>query len=89
MSLRSDFEYYLEHQKELAKEYEGQYLVIYDREVVGDYEDMGDALYDALDKGYEMGDFLLEKCSADPNSIVHTFYSRVLCKGKDGGDDGQ
>ena len=26
MSLRSEFSYYLEHQQELAKEYEGQYL---------------------------------------------------------------
>ena len=78
MSLQNEFSYYLEHQQELAKEYEGQYLIICDRKVVGWYKDMDEALDDALrNKGYKLGEFLLQKCSSDPESTVHTFRSRV------------
>ena len=78
MSLQSEFSYYLDHQQELAKKHEGRYLVIHGQKVTGSYEDIDEALNDALENmGYKLGEFLLQKCSSDPESTVLTFRSRV------------
>ena len=79
MSLQSEFSYYLDHQQELAKKHEGRYLIIHGQKVAGSYEDIDEALEGALkDKGYALGEFLLQRCSSDPESTVHIFHSRVM-----------
>ena len=76
MSLEREFSYYLAYQQELAKEYEGQFLIIRDQKVVGAYKDRDEALDNALGE-YELGDFLLQECLSDPESTVAVFRSRV------------
>ena len=39
MALDTEFQYYLEHQMELAKKHEGKYIVIKDQRVLGAYDD--------------------------------------------------
>ena len=75
-ALRDKFEYYLEHQAELAAKYQGRYIVIKDRQVFGDYETADEAVC-ATAPTHEPGTFLVQRCDADPESTKVTFRSRV------------
>ena len=78
--LTENFKYYTENHVELAKEYEGKLLVIHDKEVVGSFETIDQALEFALPR-YVLGEFLLQKCSADPYAhtmVVHTLFQNLF-----------
>ncbi len=75
-ALRDEFEYYLEHQAELAAKYQGRYVVIKDGKVLGDYETAAEAVR-ATAPTHEPGTFLVQRCDADPESTKVTFHSRV------------
>ena len=74
--LDEEFQYYLDNQSDLVKKYNGRYIVIVGEEVVGDYEGYSQALSNSLDK-YEMGTFLVQKCSPGDKDYTLTFHSRV------------
>ena len=74
--LDKEFQYYLDNQRDLVKKYNGRYLVIVGEEVVGDYYDYSQALSRSLEK-YEMGTFLVQKCSPGDKDYTFTFHSRV------------
>jgi hypothetical protein len=74
--LEREFKYYRDHQQELAPKYTGKYIVIVGEEVVGDYNSEIEA-YNAAKKKYELGTFLIQLCSPDPNTLTQTFHSRV------------
>lgn len=76
MALDTEFQYYLEHQMELAKKHEGKYIVIKDQRVLGAYDDEIEAVK-ATSQNHEMGTFLVQLCSADPKSTVQTYHSRA------------
>lgn len=73
---KENFQYYLAHQDELVKDYNGKYLVIYDRVVVGAYSSEMEALQQGK-KAYELGTFIVQKCEPGTESYVQTFHSRV------------
>ena len=75
-ALRDEFEYYLEHQAELAERYQGRYIVIKARRVLGAYETAAGAVR-ATAPAHEPGTFLVQLCDADPESTKVTFRSRV------------
>lgn len=75
-SLDQEFNYYLKHQKELVKQYNGKYLVIKDQEVVGAFDSELEAYKDASDK-FKAGTFLIQPCLPGEESYTQTFYSRV------------
>ena len=77
MYCRGEFAYYLSRQKELARDYEGKFLIIKDKSVIASYDDLDSALYGALDRGLKVGEFLLQECSADPRLHIVKFRSRV------------
>ena len=74
--LTAEFEYYLEHQSELAEKYEGKYIVIKGKKVIGEYEDQIEAI-EFTAREHELGTFLVQKCDPDPESTIQTFHSRV------------
>ena len=74
--LKDDFEYYLDHQSEFAEKYEGKYIVIKNRRVLGTYDDEMEAVEKTARK-HELGTFLVQECSSDPDSTIETFHSRV------------
>ncbi len=74
--LKDDFQYYLDHQSELAQKYEGKYIVIKNRRVLGTYDDEMEAV-EKTAKKHELGTFLVQECSSDPDSTIETFHSRV------------
>ena len=75
--LESEFEYYLKNQAELLKEYEGKFIVIKDRKVIGSYDDELKAI-EETSKKHELGTFLVQKCTAGNEGYTQVFHSRVF-----------
>ena len=74
--LKDEFEYYLAHQSELARKYEGKYIVIKGQKVLGDYEKQLDAIEKTAVE-HELGTFLVQECDPDPESTIQTFHLRT------------
>lgn len=75
--LKDLFQWYLDNQAELVKEYEGKYLVIKDNSVVGAYTFEDIALNEAT-KNYGLGNFIIQLCTKGDAAYTHTFHSRVV-----------
>ncbi len=75
--LDREFEYFMEHQQELASKYDGKYIVIVGDSVVGVYETNENAYEESL-KNYKLGEFLIQECSPDASSYTTVFHSRVI-----------
>ena len=75
--LEKEFDYYLEHQDELIKEYNGKFIVIKDDAVIGEYESELEAV-EETSKRHELGTFLVQKCVPGSESYTHTYHSRVM-----------
>ena len=78
--LESEFRYYLEHQAALAEKHDGKFLVIKDQKVIGTYDDEEEAIK-TTSREHELGTFLVQKCSSDPDSVIYTYHSRVRLSG--------
>lgn len=76
-ALQKLFQYYLDHQEELVKKYNGKFIVIKDEGVVGAYESELDAYQDSVKK-FELGTFLIQQCSPGEESYTQTFRTRVI-----------
>ena len=74
--LEKDFEYYLEHQDELVRKYNGRYVVIQNQEVLDAYDDIETAVNETA-KNHELGTFLVQRCSPGKEDYTQTFHSRV------------
>lgn len=75
-SLKSDFQYYLDHQEELLKKYKGKVLVIKDHKVIGAFESEMEAVKETS-KSHAMGTFLVQKCEPGTDAYSQVFHSRV------------
>ena len=58
MALRDEFQYYLDHQAELAAQYEGKVIVIKDHRVIGVYSSEIEAIRQTT-KEHALGTFLV------------------------------
>ena len=76
MDLKAEFQYYLENQQCLAHKHEGKILVIKNQQVIGIYDNEKDAMETTIPK-HKLGTFLIQKCSADPDSVIWKFHSRI------------
>ena len=74
--LEAEFQYYLEHQAELAKKYAGKVIAIKGAEVVGVYDDESSAISETQET-HELGTFLVQKVGQGPEGHTHVFRSRV------------
>lgn len=74
--LEKEFEYYLENQEELVKEYNGRVIVIKDQKVIGVFDSELDAV-EEISKEHELGTFLVQRCVPGAESYTHTYHSRV------------
>jgi hypothetical protein len=75
--LDKEFKYYLEHQDELVKQYNGKTLVIIGDKVVGVYNNEEEAYFDSVSK-YTIGTFLIQICTPGKKDYTQTFHSRVV-----------
>jgi len=76
-TLEKDFDFYLNHQDELVKKYNGKYIVIKNGEVLGSYESDIEAVEETT-KMHELGTFLVQYCSPGDKSYTSHFHSRVV-----------
>lgn len=76
MALKDEFEYYLANQDALVKEYGGKVIVIKDKAVVGSYDTEIEAVNTAKNT-YEVGTFLVQRCTPGATDTSMTFHSRV------------
>jgi len=75
--LRDLFAWYLSHQNELVRKYNGKYIVIKDDSIVGIYNSDSEALIES-EKKFELGTFLIQKCSAGGEAYTQNFSSCVI-----------
>lgn len=76
-SLENLFKYYLEHQSELVKDFNGKHIILVDDKVVGAFDSMEEA-YNYADANYELGTFLIQLCTPGDEAYTQTFHSRVV-----------
>lgn len=74
--LEREFHYYLEHQDELVKDYNGKFIVIKDCKVLGAFASPLEAVENTR-KQHELGTFLVQKCEPGNASYTQTYHSRV------------
>lgn len=71
------FNYYLEHQDELVKKFDGKYLIITADGVKGAYDTLQEG-YDVALSEYGKGKFMLQLCSKGDEAYSQQFFtSRV------------
>ena len=75
--LKKEFQYYLEHQNELVKQYNGKYIVIKGNEVIGAYDSELEAVTETSQQ-HELGTFLVQKCELGTSSYTQTYHSRAI-----------
>ena len=72
--LDKEFNWYLAHQEELVKEYNGRVLVIIGEKVVDNYDNYDNAFWGSV-KNHKLGTFLLMECSEGEEAYTQTIYS--------------
>lgn len=75
--LQKEFQYYLDHQDEMVKKYDGKCVVIKNRQVVGAYDDAITAVAETQ-KSHKLGTFLVQRVSRGPSAYAQTFHSRAV-----------
>ena len=75
--LKKEFQYYLEHQDELVKQYNGKFIVIKDNKVIGAYDSELEAVTETS-KQHELGTFLIQNCEPGNSSYTQTYHSRAM-----------
>ena len=78
-SLQKEFEYYLAHQDELVKKYNGKFIVIQGQDILGAYDDDLTAVLESQ-KHHKLGTFLVQQVSEGNAAYSQTFHSRVVFK---------
>jgi Family of unknown function (DUF5678) len=74
--LQQEFEYFLANQQEFVKQYNGKFIVIKDRKVIGSYDDQISAINETQ-KLHKVGTFLVQKVVPGDTAYTQTFHSRV------------
>jgi len=74
--LEEQFRFYLEHQEELVKRYDGKYIVVKDYKVLGAYDSEAEAIRETT-REHELGTFIVQKCEAGDDAYTQVFHSRV------------
>lgn len=73
-----NYEYFMEHLKELYAQYKGKFLVLKEQAVVDAYDDLSTAYREATEK-YGRGNFSIQECKSDrPEGYVEVFSSACV-----------
>jgi len=75
--LQQEFKFYIEHQDEMVKKYDGKFIVIKDGLVLGAFDDELTAVTETR-KAHELGTFLVQRVSPGDAAYSQTFHSRVI-----------
>lgn len=75
--LNHEFDYYLAHQAELVKQYNGKYLIIKNQSIKAALPSIEEATKYG-NENFKPGTYLIQKCSPGDNDYTQTFHSRVI-----------
>lgn len=75
--LENEFKYYIKHQAELVKKYNGKFIVLKDEKIIGVYNSHSEAYNETVMKE-ELGTFLIQHCLPGKDSYSQTFHSQVI-----------
>lgn len=75
--LQNEFNYFLSHQEELVKKYNGKHIVIVGHEIKGAFDDVGLAYEFAVNQ-FQPGTFLIQHCIPGESAYSQTFHSRAI-----------
>ena len=75
--LKKEFDWYLAHQDELVKEYNGRFVVIKDQAVIGNFAEEATAVFETQ-KLHALGTFLVQRVTPGSDAYTQTFHSRVV-----------
>ena len=73
--LKEELDYFIKHQDALVEKYNGRYLVIKNKKVIGDYDSAQNAYEDMINKKVELGTFLIQKCEPGEDAYTLKFPS--------------
>jgi hypothetical protein len=74
--LKEEFEYYISKQADFVRDYNGMYLVIKGKQLLGAY-DTQEAAFKAAKEQHAVGTFLIQYCTPGETAYTHTYHSRV------------
>jgi hypothetical protein len=74
--LEKEFKYYLDNQENLVRNYNGKFIVIKNRKVIGAYDSELEAVERTAEK-HKLGTFLVQKCEHGSESYSQIYHSRV------------
>ena len=74
--LKKELDYYIKHQDELVKQYNGKFIVIKDCKIIGAYNTALEAV-ETTKQAHRLGTFIVQKCEPGRESYTQTFHSRV------------
>ena len=74
--LEKEFNYYIENQKELVKKYNGKFIVIKNKKIIGVFDSELKAI-EEISKTEKLGTFLIQKCEPGVESYTQIYNSRV------------
>lgn len=75
--LKKEFEFYLAHQEDFVRQYDGKVIVLKDQKVLGVYDDAVSAVT-TTQREHKLGTFLVQKVAAGSASTSQTYHSRVV-----------
>ncbi len=75
--LKKEFNYYLEHQADLVRQYKGKFIVIKNCQVIGTYDSELEAITETR-KHHDLGTFLVQKCEPGTDNYMQMYHSRVV-----------
>lgn len=75
-ALNEEFQYFLDHQDELVRQYRGKFVVIKGSAVIGVFDSELEAI-ERTSQEQELGTFLVQKCEPGSEGYSQTYHSRV------------
>lgn len=75
--LKKEFQYFLDHQKELVEKYNGKVVVIQEERIIGVYDEIAEA-YTYVEKNNLLGKVLIQKVEPGEQAYSSTYHSRAF-----------
>ena len=72
-----EFQYYIDHQKDLVEKYQNKFIVIIGEEVIGVYDTLFQSI-EETEKNHEPGSFFIQECLPGEDNYTITYHSRVV-----------
>ena len=74
--LKKNYNYYVNNHNEIVKKYLNKFIVIKDEKILDSYDTFEEAFKKSSEK-YELGTFIIQKCTKNIEEDTRVFHSRV------------